>query len=103
MKNKILSCIFGFSLSIISACSSNSGTANAKSGTTNTESKTVIAESKFNLENLDKIEYIADTKNSYIGRYIDCKAGVTIYTHHSGVAVIPNSQISKKLINEKCK
>lgn len=103
MKNIALICLFGFSLSAITACSSNNGTANAESKKTPTESQTVVVESKFHIENLEKTEYIAETKNSYIGRYVDCSAGVTIYTHGTAISIMPNAQISQKLIKEKCK
>lgn len=109
MKNKILSCLFGFGLLVISACSNNNGTASAESKSNNNrtasaESKlNVVIKSEFDTDNLDKIDYIADTKNSYIGRYVDCKAGVTIYTHSSEIAVVPNDNIHKDLLEEKCK
>ncbi len=108
MKNKISNCLLGFGsllvfgglvigALVISACSNNNANASPE------PKAVVVVKDKFNTANLDKIEYIAETRNSYIGRYVDCKAGMTIYTHGNDIAVMPNSQINQNLIKEKCK
>ena len=103
MKNTVLVCLAVLNMFAMTACSSEKGTANAETAKNATASQNVVVKSAFDVENLEKTEYIAETKNSFIGRHIDCTAGVTIYTHGSAISVMPNAQISQKLIEEKCK
>lgn len=103
MKNIGFVSLVGFCFFSLSACSNDKVVSNTANENSATATKTVVVKSEFNFENLEKIEYIAETQNSRIGRYIDCTAGVTIYTHGTSVSVIPNAQISQKLIEEKCK
>lgn len=114
MKNKISNCLLGFgsllvfgglviSALVISACSNNNANASPEPKVSPEPKASVVVKDEFNTANLDKIEYIVDTKNSYIGRYVDCKAGMTIYTHSKGIAVVSNSEINQDLIKEKCK
>ncbi|AMW80574.1 hypothetical protein AMD27_16795 (plasmid) [Acinetobacter sp. TGL-Y2] len=114
MKNKISSCLLGFgallvfgglviAALVISLCSNNNGMASTKPKVSTEPKAGVVVKDEFNTANLDKTEYIADTKISYIGRYVDCKAGMTIYTHSNSIAVVSNSQINQDLIKEKCK
>lgn len=95
MKNIILSFLFGFgSLSLI-ACS-------GKNEPLIPESKSkAIAKDELNLAGLGEAETI--TNNTYLRRYVDCKAGVTIYALSTGLAIVPNSQISEDFIKERCK
>ena len=102
MKNITFGCLIGFGFFFLSACSNDKAMSNTTNENTATATKTVVVKSEFNFENLEKTEYIADTHNSRIGRYIDCTAGVTVYTHGTGISVITNAQISKDLIKEKC-
>lgn len=99
MKNTVLVCLAVLNVFAMTACESK----NTAQAQTATESRNVVVKSAFDVENLEKTEYIAETQNSFIGRYIDCAAGVTIYTHGSAISVMPNAQISQKLIEEKCK
>ncbi len=114
MKKKISNCLLGFGsllvfgglvigALVISACSNNNANASPEPKVSPEPKAVVVVKDKFNTANLDKIEYIAETRNSYIGRYVDCKAGMTIYTHGNDIAVMPNSQINQNLIKEKCK
>lgn len=102
MKNIAFGCLIGFCFFSLSACSNDKVVSNTANENSATRTKTVVVESKSNFENLEKTEYIAETQNSRIGRYIDCTAGVTIYTHGTSISVITNAQISRDLIKEKC-
>lgn len=80
------STIFGAMLLLVGACSQNNGAASAASENKNVEMATLIAE----------------TPNSYIRRFVDCRAKVVVYTQASAIAVVPANTVSSEFMRVQC-
>ena len=85
--------MFGCALLLVGACTPNNGSAVANNS----------HPTKRELALLPSVEYIADTRTSYIQRFVDCEAEVTLYIQSKGITAVPNSQLNKEFVNKKCK
>lgn len=92
MKNKIMSTLFGMALLMVGACSQNNGQASANQHPDKNE-----------LNSLPIVEYIADSRGSYIQRFVDCEADVTLYIQSNGITAIPNSSVNQEFVKKHCK
>lgn len=93
MIKKLSIVMFGLALLIIGACSQGNGTATANT----------IPDSDY-LKNLPPVAYLADSHGSYLTRFVDCEANVTVYMHSKGVTAIANTrQVSQEFVDKHCK